>query len=229
MSAAHTCSSSRGNSSPSFSLGPPALFLRRTTTSTSTGRSLAVLRALLHTVQGSSLKGFSTRPLQGLSKLPFSTKAKSSSLTHSLQACPNRRFPQKPKAQKLSVCVGIRHSSSFLGTRPPSQVPLVRACASRARATLAARALYFLQAASSRPRHCFHAPALGGKSLRGFAAPPFFPEEIVLTRSVGCGRVVASLKGVVSRIMGAWQDASVAPMRMAWWSKMASLWCWRVV
>jgi len=44
----------------------------------------------------------------------------------------------------------------------------------------------FRQAASSRPRRCFHVPALGGKSLRGFAAPPFLPEEIVLTRSVGC-------------------------------------------
>jgi len=52
------------------------------------------------------------------------------------------------------------------------------------------------------PRRCFHAPALGGKSLRGFAAPPFLPEEIVFTRSVGCGGVVASLKGVVWSMMG---------------------------
>ena len=53
------------------------------------------------------------------------------------------------------------------------------------------------------PRRCFHAPALGGKSLRGFAAPPFlFLSEIVFTRSVGCGGVVASLKGVVWSIMG---------------------------
>ena len=47
----------------------------------------------------------------------------------------------------------------------------------------------FRQAASSRPRRCFYVPALGGKSLRGSAAPPFLSEKIVFTRSVGCGGV----------------------------------------
>jgi len=60
----------------------------------------------------------------------------------------------------------------------------------------------FSQAASSRPRRCFHVPALGGKSLRGSAAPPSISEEIAFTRPVGCGGVVASLKGVVWSMMG---------------------------
>ena len=52
--------------------------------------------------------------------------------------------------------------------------------------------------------------------------PPFLPEEIAFTWPVGCGGVVASLKGVVWSMMGSVElDGSVVGWERCW---MGALW-----
>ena len=146
----------------------------------------------------------------------------------SAQLCaPPFSLPRSPPP-RLSL-LPLRPLFSLGQSGPPTRLLSVNVTAGAFPPPYSRTRSSFWQAASLRP------PALLSRAgtrreiaprLRRASIPPR-GDRVHTARWLWWG--CSELEGCVWRIMGAWQDASVAPMWMAWWSKMASLWCWRVV